>query len=80
MQEGQKMDMELDIVEGMKLDRGWISPYFMTDTKNQKCEFEDAYVLVAESKISRCAHLCNLAPSFGVPPNPPAAITWLIET
>lgn len=37
MQDGNTLDNELEIVEGMKLDRGYISPYFITNQKNQKC-------------------------------------------
>lgn len=36
-QDGKTMDNELEVVEGMKLDRGYISPYFITNDKNQKC-------------------------------------------
>ena len=37
MQDGNTLDNELDVVEGMKLGRGYISPYFITDEKTQKC-------------------------------------------
>ena len=37
-QDGKTLDNELEVVEGMKLDRGYISPYFITDTKTQKCD------------------------------------------
>lgn len=37
LQDGNTLDNELEIVEGMKLDRGYISPYFITNQKNQKC-------------------------------------------
>ncbi|KAL6208902.1 hypothetical protein ACLB2K_019845 [Fragaria x ananassa] len=50
--DGKTLDNELEVVEGMKLDRGYISPYFITNQKNQKCELEDALVLIYEKKIS----------------------------
>ncbi|KAI3640002.1 hypothetical protein MIR68_001963, partial [Amoeboaphelidium protococcarum] len=40
------------VTEGMRFDRGFISPYFITDTKNQKVEFEKPYILLSEKKIS----------------------------
>uniref|UniRef100_A0A8C8ZRJ1 60 kDa heat shock protein, mitochondrial n=1 Tax=Prolemur simus TaxID=1328070 RepID=A0A8C8ZRJ1_PROSS len=42
----------LEIIEDMKFDRGYISPYFINTSKGQKCEFQDAYVLSSEKKIS----------------------------
>ncbi|XP_015890662.3 chaperonin CPN60-like 2, mitochondrial [Ziziphus jujuba] len=50
--DGSTLDNELEVVEGMKLGRGYISPYFITDQKTQKCELENPLILIHEKKIS----------------------------
>merc|ERR1719476_44592 len=50
--EGKTMEHELEVVEGMKIDRGYISPYFITDNKAQKCTFTDPLILIYDKKIS----------------------------
>ncbi|CAG8657537.1 1632_t:CDS:2 [Acaulospora morrowiae] len=52
VKEGKTIEDELEITEGMRFDRGYISPYFITDVKTQKAEFEKAFVLLSEKKIS----------------------------
>mmetsp|Transcript_30882 Transcript_30882/g.49957 ORF Transcript_30882/g.49957 Transcript_30882/m.49957 type:complete len:588 (-) Transcript_30882:242-2005(-) len=50
--DGKTLEDELEVVEGMKFDRGYISPYFITNGKTQKAEFESPLILVYEKKIS----------------------------
>ncbi|KAE9616198.1 hypothetical protein Lal_00017584 [Lupinus albus] len=50
--DGNTLDNELEVVEGMKLTRGYISPYFITDQKTQKCELENPFILIHDKKIS----------------------------
>ncbi|KAF6721913.1 60 kDa heat shock protein, mitochondrial [Oryzias melastigma] len=52
VKDGKTLQDELEIIEGMKFDRGYISPYFINTAKGQKCEFQDAYLLLSEKKIS----------------------------
>ncbi|EGG22052.1 chaperonin 60 [Cavenderia fasciculata] len=52
VQDGKTLKDELEVIEGMKFDQGFISRYFITDPKTQKCEFEDPLILLADAKIS----------------------------
>ncbi|KAJ3500191.1 hypothetical protein NLJ89_g9903 [Agrocybe chaxingu] len=52
VKEGRTIDDEIEITEGMRFDRGFISPYFVTDVKSQKVEFEKPLILLSEKKIS----------------------------
>lgn len=52
VKDGKTLNDELEVIEGMKFDRGYISPYFMNSTKGAKVEFQDALVLFSEKKIS----------------------------
>lgn len=57
VQEGKTLVDELEITEGMRFDRGFISPYFITDARAQKCEFDKPIILLSERKISQLADL-----------------------
>merc|ERR1740138_28904 len=50
--DGKTLNHELEVVEGMQLDRGYVSPYFITDTKNQKIDLENPHILLFDKKIS----------------------------
>jgi chaperonin GroEL len=52
VEESQTFGMELELVEGMRFDKGYISPYFVTDPERMEAVLEDPYVLLANSKIS----------------------------
>ena len=55
--ESQSLDTELDVTEGMEIDRGYISPYFITNQQSQTCEYEDCLVLITDKKISSASDL-----------------------
>ncbi|HZK50052.1 MAG TPA: chaperonin GroEL [Actinomycetota bacterium] len=52
VEESNTFGLELELVEGMRLDKGYISPYFVTDAERMEAVLEDAYVLIANQKIS----------------------------
>jgi chaperonin GroEL len=52
VEEAKSLDSELDVVEGMQFDRGYTSPYFVTNAEKMTCELENPYILIHEAKLS----------------------------
>ena len=60
VEEAKSLDTELEVVEGMQFDRGYISPYFVTNADKMRVEMDDAYILVYEKKLSGLQELLPL--------------------
>ena len=52
MRKPKSLDTELDVVEGMQFDRGYLSPYFVTDAEKMRATLEEPYILLHEKKLS----------------------------
>ncbi|MEF2229572.1 MAG: chaperonin GroEL, partial [Pseudodesulfovibrio sp.] len=57
VEEAKGLETTLDVVEGMQFDRGYLSPYFVTNTERMTCEMEEPFILLKESKISNMKEL-----------------------
>jgi chaperonin GroEL len=60
VEEGSGLENEMDVVEGMQFDRGYLSPYFISDANNQSAELDNPYVLLFDKKISNIRDLLPL--------------------
>jgi chaperonin GroEL len=60
VEEAKSLETELDVVEGMQFDRGYISPYFVTNADKMRVEMEDPYILINEKKLSGLQELLPL--------------------
>jgi len=60
VEEGTSLDNELDVVEGMQFDRGYLSPYFVTDQQNMTCDLENPFILLFDKKIANIRDLLQI--------------------
>ena len=60
VEEAKSIETHLEVVEGMQFDKGYLSPYFVTDSESMECVLEDCYVLIHEKKISNLQDLLPL--------------------
>ena len=60
VEEAKSLETELEVVEGMQFDRGYISPYFVTNADKMRVEMEDPYILIYEKKLAALNELLPL--------------------
>ncbi|MBG98990.1 MAG: chaperonin GroEL [Solibacterales bacterium] len=79
VEEGKTMETELDVVEGMQFDRGYLSPYFVTDQEAMECVLENVYILIHEKKISNMKDLLPLLEQVSRAGNPLLIVAEEVE-
>jgi chaperonin GroEL len=79
VEEAKSLETELDVVEGMQFDRGYISPYFITDADKMRCTLEEPYILVFEKKLSNLQALLPVLESVVQSGKPLLAIAEDVE-
>jgi len=79
VEEAKSMETSLEVVEGMQFDRGYLSPYFVTDPERMECVMEDPYILIHEKKISAVKDLLPLLEQVAKTGNPLLVIAEDVE-
>jgi chaperonin GroEL len=79
VEEAKGLETTLDLVEGMRFDRGYLSPYFVTDPERMECVYEDAYILIHEKKISSMKDLLPVLESVAKTGRPLVIIAEEVE-
>jgi chaperonin GroEL len=79
VEEGSGLENELEVVEGMQFDRGYLSPYFINNAATQSCELENPYILLHDKKISNIRELLPLLESVAKAGKPLLIIAEDIE-
>ncbi|MBY0307530.1 MAG: chaperonin GroEL, partial [Phycisphaerales bacterium] len=80
VEEGKGATTTLEYVEGMAFDKGYISPYFMTDPKTAECVLEDCYILINEKKIANLADFLPLLNKIAMAGKPVLVIAEEVES
>jgi len=60
VEEAKSLNTELDVVEGMQMDRGYLSPYFVTNSEKMVCDMENPFILITENKLSNLQPMVSL--------------------
>jgi len=79
VEESKTMETQLEVVEGMQFDRGYLSPYFVTDPERMECVLEDARILIHEKKISSMKELLPLLEEIAKTSKPLLVIAEEVE-
>ena len=79
VEEGKGLDTELNVVEGMQFDRGYLSPYFITNAEKMICELEDVYILLHEQKLTNLQPMLPLLESVAQSGKPLLIIAEEVE-
>src|SRR5689334_7004711 len=79
VEEAKGLETTLDLVEGMRFDRGYLSPYFVTDPERMECVYEDCYLLIHEKKISSMKDLLPVLESVAKTGKPLLIIAEEVE-
>jgi len=80
VEEGRGLETEVEVVEGMQFDRGYLSPQFITDEDSMECVLEDCYILIFEKKISTSKSVASIMEKVAAKKKPLLVISEDVET